>query len=377
MQCNALVLALFSIAAPMGAFAQSAATVNEPITQVRLCPATDCARMAIKTIKSGNLVTVQEVRDNFARVSTFYPKSRFAAVASGGRLSDQVAMWVSLTSLTLQAVADQNNSAKEAPKPPVYVALPKVAPLPQFRPSVGTVPAQSGQITSSSTSAADNTADPATTTVGETTVDTASAATNETTVVAVDQAPTPVVEEIDASTNVADQAAASDQKATVVAKPLDPSKTQKSAAEILANKELEAASAALAKQAFAEETVIEEVASAEVPVVDDSGAISENTTGTQTAALEPEAETIIQTPSADKRPKKLTKELMDPRLADLPDKPGFGITKDDIIALRHYGLQLVNNGTCDSIAEGGLSLSLQGWLYVRCSDDYQIWQFEK
>ncbi|MEM1038002.1 MAG: hypothetical protein AAGI12_00875 [Pseudomonadota bacterium] len=65
------------------------------------------------------------------------------------------------------------------------------------------------------------------------------------------------------------------------------------------------------------------------------------------------------------RPKTFTKALGDKRLSKLPG-PKSKIRKDVVIALRHFGLTLLNSGECQGIAGGGASTT-PGMLYVTCT----------
>ncbi|MEM9677714.1 MAG: hypothetical protein AAF890_06610, partial [Pseudomonadota bacterium] len=65
------------------------------------------------------------------------------------------------------------------------------------------------------------------------------------------------------------------------------------------------------------------------------------------------------------RPTTFTKALADKRLSKLPG-PKSKIRKDVVIALRHFGLTLLNSGECKGISGGGASTT-PGMLYVTCT----------
>lgn len=71
--------------------------------------------------------------------------------------------------------------------------------------------------------------------------------------------------------------------------------------------------------------------------------------------------------SFGKRPKKLTKALLDKRLRKLPGRKSR-VRKDAVIALRHYALGLLKSGECKGISGGGPSTT-PGMLFVTCTED--------
>ena len=67
------------------------------------------------------------------------------------------------------------------------------------------------------------------------------------------------------------------------------------------------------------------------------------------------------------RPKKMTRALRDKRLRKLPGTKSK-VSREVVIALRHYALGLLKSGECQGIAGGGASTT-QGMLFVVCKED--------
>ena len=68
-----------------------------------------------------------------------------------------------------------------------------------------------------------------------------------------------------------------------------------------------------------------------------------------------------------KRPKKLTKALLDKRLRKLPGRKSK-VKREVVIAMRHSALGLLKSGECKGIAGGGQS-AVPGMFYITCTED--------
>ncbi len=68
-----------------------------------------------------------------------------------------------------------------------------------------------------------------------------------------------------------------------------------------------------------------------------------------------------------KRPKKLTKALLDKRLRKLPGRKSK-VKPEIVIAMRHSALGLLKSGECKGIAGGGKS-AVPGMFFITCSED--------
>ena len=89
---------------------------------------------------------------------------------------------------------------------------------------------------------------------------------------------------------------------------------------------------------------------------------------TKPAPVEPTFSSAKADPiSFGKRPKKLTKALLDKRLAKLPGRKSK-VKPEIVIAMRHAALGLLNSGECKKIAGGGPS-AVPGMFYLTCSED--------
>lgn len=105
-------------------------------------------------------------------------------------------------------------------------------------------------------------------------------------------------------------------------------------------------------------------------------AAEKNGNNTRDTTAEKPEEPVETASLAPKLPTKLTPELKDKRLKALPLKPTSDLDLKSIIAMRHNGLNLLNDKKCEGIKEGGKSVSSPGWVYLVCEGEYFYRQFQ-
>lgn len=385
--------------------------LDKTSSEVKVCPEANCPAMPQHPFREGTRVVIFETKNGWARGTKFIEREQIAAQFPGKFLPNQVAMWISVQDLPeitstspeiKDAIADEE--AQEAKK---LAEEEKKKKARQFsfvpkRPAIPTPRSDRVEVAALETLKPETPATSETEEVVETetelTVATESEVETEQQVK--DQEKSEETELSEATKEDSDQetqAVADEQNTTPVTEPVTEAQNTQTATE----GEIEVAAVELEATETAEpapDTPIptkaerEEVKEPEVTNEDDTQPVAEVETAKleepkleeeNAEVTESEAETTVEeeveTDSFGNpivsAPKKLTKELRDKRLSKLPSKPGRGYDLKAIIAMRHHGLELLKNNECSGIAEGGRSLSLEGWIYLRCENDPTFRQF--
>jgi len=361
-------------------------------SQVKVCPKADCPVMTQHPFGPGSRVVVYETKGGWARVSKFISPDKIATQFPGQLLPNQVAMWI--PAKDLPEVATSSPSIKKAieeeealkakrlaeeerkKKARAFSFIPKRPAIPSPR-SDGAVRVAALEVESDVKS--QDTATDSTESVIATEQPVAKAPTGIDDLKRAHKTdplpePTPVVVEAKEETETTEEIAAPTTEETL-ADTTEAAEPEAPVGEPAPDAPIPTKSVRKAPQE-AETAKEEEQREVETAKLEEPK--QEETTEVDTTP-EAEEEEAVETDSFGNpiisKPKKLTKELRDKRLAKLPSKPTAQFDLKTIIAMRHHGLQLIKDGECAGIAEGGRSLSLAGWIYLRCDNDPTFRQF--
>lgn len=369
---------LWMIFLPINAYAIVLTPLDKAPSQVRLCPQAACPLMSKHPFRSGSRIIVYETSGSWARVSKFFSKKKIAKQFPGQTLPDKVAMWIpaidlpasvsndpSIKSAQQQVQQPETETATEEEPETAAESTPATKPKEKPKPAFSFVPRRPAIPTARN--AAVQTETPEKQEVQQV----ASAQTvsaPEAPEVSAEPAEPVAVEEVTPA-KVEEVTPAKVEEVTPVKEEAEQTIQEVAAVEEQVVEEVEVKPIVKEVQPVEEaktEPVIKEVVAIEEPK-------QEEPVIKEVAAIEEETDSfgnpIVSVP------KKLTKELKDKRLSKLPSKPNAKYDLKTIIAMRHHGLQLIQNGECSGISEGGRSLSLAGWIYLRCENDPTFRQF--
>ena len=411
-----MVLAsILQFSAPVGAV-EISKVVSGPVV-VRLCPQT-CTAINDHGFRVGSAVGVFERRGGWARISHQLPPEKLANL--GAEIPANPAYWIAESLLTGGPTAaatgqesDDNVATPTARPSPADVRVAKRAKqqkrkvtLPKFRPGTIVLAKANIQSTAKTEDKIEVSAAPAVGEAGgEATTKPAADRKTETKVAMIKAEPAapssdnksnPVKEDTAQSQNglkpvapkslsaAADDAAKPD---TAGAGEQEVTKEQQadhqSASAPATNTPATATPAAntateKAAQPTGEEAKVAMVDQAKqsndaAPKQDQSPA-KDQPSETGNPAKKPAAEPTFRSANVEpikmtERPKKYIKALDDKRLKKLPGRKSKGFSLEEIIAIRHHALVLLENKECKGIARGGRSMGTRGQLYVVCSDD--------
>ncbi len=304
-------------------------TLDGLMPTIRLCPVT-CISVSGHKLRAGNKVSVVEVRRGWARISPWLDANRLKR-SFGDRVPEKPAYWVELkrTSGLSAAKSKAKEKAKTASRQRWQqrrVTLPKARP---------------GYTVASVYSAEDSMMSSVLKVNRAATVKAVNAAISKT-----KRTPHSAITPVSVPANPSQRALSAESLTT-----------EKMSAWIEANRN----------------SVIEDVEDVAVALADPEP--EEIKSGTelerQIAALKgPAAETSTSAglkTGFDPVPTVMTSELLDKRLSVLPGM-NSKVPEETVIALRHFALGLLENGTCKGIAGGGNGSS-QDMVYLVCTDD--------
>ena len=345
-------VAMLALTLPAGAV-KITAFGSGPL-QVRMCPNT-CPQITGHALRPGGRAAIFETKDGWARVSGYLLRENLTP-KYGDAVPRKPALWVPLSAFDnaadpaptgadgapaipapRPAVSESEQDDVEQPKPkPVArsFATPVRLTTPTFRPADADAPVQAAM----ATPAVEETADQ----------------------VVVKNEPEPeakperVVEAEPAPEapqgTVANVEPVTDPIVSIVEKA--PQRTQAEPAEPVAV-----------------EKVAETETAAAAPATEEIAQLAKPEDPTKAQTSEPTFKSAVATPvELGERPDTLTDQLLDKRLKSLPGGKSKQFKTEEVIALRHHALGLLNSNECKGIDRGGRA-SQKGVLYVVCTDD--------
>ena len=349
-------------------------SMDKSATSVKLCLDSDCPLVDNHPFHPGRRIVVYEAKGKWVRVSRYIDRDQAGVNYPGFFLPEKVAMWMPVAELPAalseqllgMSVEDYEKQQAAKEKRRRFSFIPRRPALPKTDPR-----GPDGIF---------ETADAAT---GPSTDEPPVSATSEAPSVAETESNIPVAEAeeiavVETESGKSEREKQLEKIRQEIAKAKAAANTDKATGNAIEDAEVvEVVEAETIPEA--EEPKLEPIepqigpksATANVPKM------SPRTTS-KLASLKTEqpSEADVVVPAENKIPDKLTKRLRDKRLSALPSKPGGGLDLKSVIAMRHHALAMLEDEECSSIETGGPSLSLRGWIYIKCGGDAFLHQFE-
>jgi len=402
-----IAFALLMFSAP--AFAVFLTPLDKTPSRVLVCPEASCPQMREHPFSAGSRVVVYETKGSWARVTKFISSTQIATQFPGQFLPEKVAMWIPVKDLpetatnspSIKKAINDEEEAKLQAKKLEEEKKKKAKRAFSFIPGRPAIPTASTRETVIAAAEVPKAEAPKVK-VEAPKVETPTTDTPEAKEIEVAAAPQETASKVKHQSAVeaaikkqAEVAATEPIKKVRAAEPIVEQVKEETQAKPKAEQAVETAKVEIeTPETPAPETTLgEEAPDAPIPTkatrkVTEEVEPKEVKAEVETVKLE-EPEAVVEEIKAEEpevetdsfgnpivsTPKKLTKELRDKRLSKLPSKPNAEFDLKSIIAMRHHGLQLIKKGECTNIIEGGRSLSLAGWIYLRCENDPTFRQF--